>query len=362
MDKYEHIASLVRKLLDDSLTVEELHELQQLFRFAEAKGEAENWLNNLWESSGFQDNCPADSALILNKLNQKIRFSPQVRPALNSNDGRMRLFVRSLMRYAAVFLLAMIISWFWFGKEKHAEQKIADTTIPVSNSEVSVTYGSKTRIVLPDSSVAFLNSGSRLSYSSVFGGERHVSLTGEGYFIVRSDSLRPFLVHAADVTVKALGTEFNVKAYPEEKFVETVLVSGSVAIFKKGQSKPIIELKPGEKAAYTNAAVSSVQPSANISSSPVKEQPLMLIGVDLKPDVTTGWVNNQLVFDAEPLEQIAVRLERWFNVEINIRNAALKKTLLTARYDTENIEQVMHSLQMAAHFTYQIEKNQIIIK
>ena len=88
----------------------------------------------------------------------------------------------------------------------------------------------------------------------------------------------------------------------------------------------------------------------------------MLIGVDLKPDVTTGWVNNQLVFDAEPLEQIAVRLERWFNVEINIRNAALKKTLLTARYDTENIEQVMHSLQMAAHFTYQIEKNQIIIK
>ena len=235
MDKHEHIASLVRKLLDDNLTLEELHELQQLFRSAEAKGEVEGWLNDLWDSSGLQDSYTVDSTFMLDKIKQKIRFSPQARPVMKNSDERVIRFVRTLMRYAAVFLLAMAFSWFWFGRNERPKQQISDTGIPASNSEVSVTYGSKTRIVLPDSSLAFLNSGSRLSYPSVFDSERHVTLTGEGYFIVRSDSLHPFLVHAADMIVKATGTEFNVKAYPEEKTVETVLVSGSVEILKKGQ-------------------------------------------------------------------------------------------------------------------------------
>ena len=364
MDKYAHIASLIRKLLNDDLSPEELNELQYLFRSAEAEGDVEGWLTHVWESSGQQDIYSIDSASMRDKLMQKAGMAQQVRPPMRSMEDPMLVrFVRSLMRYAAVFLLAMVFSWYQFGRDKQPAPPTAGTTVSVGGSEVSVTYGSKTRIVLPDSSMVYLNSGSRLSYSPVFDSERHVTLTGEGYFIVRSDSLHPFVVHTADVSVKALGTEFNVKAYPEEGSVETVLVSGMVEILKRGHTNAFIELKPGEKAAYVKAL--EPEQSTDVcapSTNAVKEQPQMIVDVDMKPDVSTGWVKNQLVFDAEPFEQIAIRLERWFNVEIDIIDETLKKTRLTGRYDTENIEQVIHSLQIAIPFVYNIEKNKIVIR
>lgn len=360
MEKCTHIASLVEKLLNGNLSSEELRELQQLFRSPEAKGEVEEWLGSLWRLSKDEDESFIDLRHILDQLNDKVRESEQSHHVSKHEDDRVSRFVRSVMRYAAVFIVAVAVSWYWFRNER------PETKVPVvvgevvaSNgaNEVSVTYGSKTRIVLPDSSVVYLNSGSKLSYPPVFDRERNVALTGEGYFIVRSDSLHPFVVHTSDVSIKALGTEFNVKAYPEEQRVETILVKGTVEILKKNQTKPIIGLKPGEKATYMKAAV----PKQAVSI-PVKEQPQMMVNVDLKPDVSTGWVNNQLVFDAEPFDQIAARLERWFNVEIVIRNSVLSRAHLSGRYDTENIEQVMHSLQMTTPFTYKIEKNKIIIK
>jgi len=365
MDKYTHIVSLIDQLLNDSLSLEELSELQQLFHSAEAKGDVEMWFAHLWESSGMQKDCSIDSANMLRRLNEKILLAERVHIAGKDKNSRIFRLMRPLMRYAAVFMLAMAFSWFWFGREKLPEiQNIDDNNNFAGVSEVSVTYGSKSRIVLPDSSEVYLNSGSQLSYPAVFDGERHVSLTGEGYFIVRSDTLHPFLVHTADVSVKATGTEFNVKAYPEEGRVETVLVSGTVEIIKKGQSKPIVELKPGEKGSFVKGATTVQQlPDADAKAADAeKEQPQMVLSIVKKPDVATGWVKNQLIFDAEPFEQIAVKLERWFNVEIEICDATLAKTRLTGRYDTENIEQVMHSLKMATPFSYNIEKNKIIIK
>ena len=337
MDKYAHISNLVRKLFDNNLTQTELSKLQHLFRSDEAQGDVDKWLTDLWKSSEQQHRSVAPPRTLTR-------------------------IVRPLMRYAAVFMLAVTLCWLWFGNEKTSD--IEQPAQPVSSgiSEVSVTYGSKTRILLPDSSVVFLNSGSQLSYSPHFDRERHVTLTGEGYFVVRTDSLRPFWVHTNDVIIKALGTEFNVKAFPEEDRVETFLVSGVVEILKTGQTRPIVELKPGEKAAFVRAAVPNQKTTGVAPAIIAKEQPQMIVSVEQKPDVSIGWVENQLIFDAETFGQIAVRLERWFNVEIDIHNEDLKNKRLSGRYDTENIQQVMHSLRLAIPFTYRIEKNKIIIK
>lgn len=369
MKKYEHIVSLVDKLRNDNLSPEELGELQLLFHSAEAQGDVEMWLVDLWKSSGMMDDCHSlDSGAMLRKLREKIEIPEQADTTSRFPPVRRGTvdYVHVLMRYAAVFLLAAALSWFWFGRGKQTATTIAETDASqfVGVSEISVTHGSKSRIVLPDSSVVYLNSGSRLTYPAVFDRERHVTLVGEGYFIVRSDSLQPFLVHTTDVSVKALGTEFNVKAYPEEGNVETYLVKGAVEIIKKGQAKPIIELKPGEKGSYVKetATLEQIVVAASDKVNVDKEKPVLNVSIVRKPDISTGWVKNQLVFDAEPFEQIAVRLERWFNVEIEIRNATLSKTRLTGRYDTENIEQVMHSLQMVTPFSYKIVKNKIIIK
>ena len=363
MENHKHIEYLVKKMLDDHLSSNELHELQHFFRSAKAQGEALLWLEDLWKESDKQKNHPIDAKQMLELLNRKISQIRQKEKSsvIKFDNEWVSQKMRSLMRYAAVFMLAVAFSWYWFQRDASPAEiaPLASAVATTGSNEISVTYGSKTRIVLPDSSIVYLNSGSQLSYPSVFDDERHVTLTGEGYFVVRSDSIHPFLVHTHDVSIKALGTEFNVKAYPEEQFVETMLVKGVVEIMKKDQEKPITELKPGEKATYVKSA--PLQQQQQITN-PAKGYPQMVMGVDRKPDLSTSWVRNQLVFDAEPFEQIAVKLERWFNVEIDVRNQKLRKERLSGRYDTENIEQVMHSLQMAALFSYSIEKNKIIIR
>jgi ferric-dicitrate binding protein FerR (iron transport regulator) len=352
MDVRAHIASLVKKLLDDNLSSAELHELQQLFKSSEVQGDVDLWLSGLWKATGSND-IP-DAKQIVEQLRRKASS-----PAKRDNDRVIRT-IRSIMRYAAVFVLAMAMSWYWFRNDRPADTNPAVAATTDGFNEISVMYGSKTRIVLPDSSVVYLNSGSKLHYPPVFGQARNVSLTGEGYFVVRSDSLHPFIVHTADVSVKALGTEFNVKAYPEENQVETLLIKGSVEILKKDQAKPITGLKPGEKATYIKSG--SQRQSASPVAKNVPDSPRMHINIESAPDVSTGWVNNQLVFDAASFEEIAVCLERWFNVNIDIRTAGLKKVKLSGRFDTENIEQVMRSWQLTTFFTYQIDKNKIIIK
>jgi ferric-dicitrate binding protein FerR (iron transport regulator) len=352
MDAHAHITSLVRKLLDDNLSSAELHELQQLFKSPEVQGDVDLWLSGLWKATGSKD-IP-DAKQIAEQLRRKA-----LNPVKQDNDRVIRT-VRSIMRYAAVFVLAMAISWYWLRNDESADTNPVVAATADGFNEISVMYGSKTRIVLPDSSVVYLNSGSKLHYPPVFGQVRNVSLTGEGYFVVRSDSLHPFIVHTSDVSVKALGTEFNVKAYPEENRVETLLIKGSVEILKKDQVKSITGLKPGEKATYIKPG-SQKQPASPAAKN-APDSPRMYINIESKPDVSTGWVNNQLVFDAESFEEIAVSLERWFNVNIDIRNAGLRKVKLSGRFDTENIEQVMRSWQLTTFFSYQIDKNRIIIK
>ena len=91
--------------------------------------------------------------------------------------------------------------------------------------------GSKSQITLPDGSKAWINAGSKLSYRGDFNqSDRIVNLEGEGYFNVTSNKAKPFIVQTAHLKVKAFGTVFNVKAYPEEKTVETTLVEGIVEI------------------------------------------------------------------------------------------------------------------------------------
>ena len=362
MNTHNRIVHLIKKLLDDQLSSSELHELQQWFRPAKAKGEVLFWLEDIWKESDRQD-YPIDSKQMLELLNRKIYHNKQKgKPIYPARNKMLNLSsLRKLLHYAAVFIFAVAFSRFWFYRDKSSvEIPLVASTIIAGNNEISVTYGSKTRIVLPDSSIVYLNSGSQLSYPSAFDDERHVALTGEGYFVVRSDSLHPFMVHANDVIIRALGTEFNVKAYPEEERVETMLVKGVVEILKKNQTKPITELKPGEKATYIKSEPTQQQQQEIVL--PAKGYPQMVVGVEQKVDLSTSWVKNQLVFDAEPFEQIAVKLERWYNVEIDIRNKSLGKERLSGRYDTENIEQVMHSLQIAASFTYTIEKNKIIVR
>lgn len=114
---------------------------------------------------------------------------------------------------------------------------------------VEAPAGSYSRVQLPDESVVWLKGGSRLSYTQAY--ERIVKLDGEGYFDIKKNESQPFIVHAGDISIKVTGTVFNLRAYSNEKMVETTLASGSVSL-EHADGHTIFRLRPGQQVSCTH--------------------------------------------------------------------------------------------------------------
>ena len=115
---------------------------------------------------------------------------------------------------------------------------------------LSIPRGETFKVVLSEGTEVFLNSDSRLAYPTVFKGkERVVSLEGEAYFKVAKDAAHPFIVKSGNLQITALGTEFNVSAYPESQEIATTLISGSIRVDYNNLTTSVI-LHPNEQFAY----------------------------------------------------------------------------------------------------------------
>jgi transmembrane sensor len=263
---------------------------------------------------------------------------------------------------AAVFFVAL----FYNTSTPTTKDKIA-------KSEVSTKNGSRTKIQLPDGSTVWLNSSSKLVYDNEHFGTyiREVSLTGEAYFDVVKNSAKPFVIHTTKMDIKVLGTAFNVKCYPGEKTTETSLIHGSVEVTLKDRQEKIM-MKPNEKLIINNEDVKQVgEPVKPITASqkeiPLKERPIIELRnhLTLYPTdnsiVETAWKENRLVFSSETLEEIALKMERWYGVTIKISSEKLKKELLTGAFEEETIYQALDALQLTTPFTYKMDKNVITI-
>lgn len=358
------IFHLLKKLQEDKLTSTELSAL-----YSEMKQEStdlEQLISKEWEdiSSGSSE---INAVKVLRSIHQKGNFSNSeiVKPkvGLLAIPNR-RLFAFS--RYAAIFIIAFVTAWYM-----HSSRNMLSSG---STTNIKVAYGSKTTIELPDGSVVMLNSGSKLSYSASFGKEsRTVVLNGEGFFEVKKNTHIPFYVKTIGMTVKVTGTKFNVKAYPDEKLIETTLVSGSVEIFEnKNERHPkrLAILKPNQKAIFQMGNVVTMELHGKnpvVTQSMQKNDgnlimPIIAVEVDIKADVLTCWKNNVLNFDNEKLSEISRKLERWYNVEIKIKDESLSNIRFSGKFDKESIQDVLSALAIVHPITYDINKNKIVIK
>lgn len=212
--------------------------------------------------------------------------------------------------------------------------------------------GSKTEVVLSDGTKVWLNSGSEIRYPSEFGKkQRDLYLVGEAFFEVKKNKESPFLVHTENVDVRVLGTSFNVKSYPEEKMVETTLVEGTIHINKVGSSH-ILKLQPGEKAIFKR----------NADGLKEKDDNAFLVAKDVDTELDTSWKSGKLVFKREKFGDLAIKLERWYNVHISVNNKKLTEEKVTGIFQNESIEQALNALQISVSFSYKIDKNNISIK
>jgi len=204
--------------------------------------------------------------------------------------------------------------------------------------------GTRSKIILPDSSEVWLNSNSKISYQQGFGEkERVVSLLGEAFFSVYKNENMPFMVNVNEMNIKATGTEFNVSAYSADKHVETVLISGEVHLnyLKKGKKESVI-MKPSQKAVLNR-----------VSSNLVVEA--------IHTKAYDSWKDGKLVFDNFTLVEVVEILERWFNVSIVIKNHKLKSYRFTATLDNRSLDQILMYLSYSSPINYTFENNVVTL-
>ena len=237
----------------------------------------------------------------------------------------------------------------------------------VTNEEVLAGAGTRTSMLLPDGTRVWLNSNSRLQYNKGFNSQnREVMLEGEAFFEVTKNAELPFIVHAATLDIQVLGTSFTVKSYPQDATVEATLLKGAIGIRRKGNLNTAqVILKPNEKLVFNRFPSPD---STGHHSNPVREVHPEVAGMAVDhirtdlPDsekVETGWMYNRLVFDGENFQELAVELERWYDVSIIVRDERLNKYHFSGAFTTETIEEALKDLQLTADFTYKINGKEI---
>lgn len=151
--------------------------------------------------------------------------------------------IMKFYRVAAIFLFVFTVgSLLWYYSNQPADIPETFTRVITENGQIS-------KVELPDGSLVWLNSGSKLSYNNFFSSKnREVSLLGEAYFDVKKNEALPMLVNCNGLQVKVLGTQFNVNAYEPETSVDVVLENGSVELFNTSYERVLYRMKPGEMA------------------------------------------------------------------------------------------------------------------
>ena len=205
----------------------------------------------------------------------------------------------------------------------------APVRIATTWRQINAPVGRRTTITLPDSTTIILNAGSTIRYASTFGRvDREVVLTGEGYFLVRHDSTRPFRVLANNAEAQDIGTRFVIRAYDAAQGTIVVVVDGAVGLAVAGTTGPdTVVVKGGMLARMT--------PSGAITTTPVETERY------------TGFTDGLLVLGDLTLDEAVPMIERWYDVSIRITDPAVGHKQLNANFQDEPLTGVLDALSIA---------------
>lgn len=260
----------------------------------------------------------------------------------------------------AVPLIVLLMAGLWRLRD---HKVVSDNKELVS--EISTRHGSRTTVTLPDGSVVFLNVSSKLTYDYGNEDSRQVVLEGEAFFDVSKDEQRPFIIHTKKMDITVLGTTFNVRAYEEDKTVETSLIQGKVEVTIKGEVPKKVILSPNQKIVLFNEEQHPQVVSAPAPANPDKES-YRLEEVKVNPldslVAETAWKENCLVFNNERFADIALKMERWYDVQIIFEDKQVEDHRFTGTFINETVEQTLEALRFTSPFHYRIDKKKIIIK
>jgi ferric-dicitrate binding protein FerR (iron transport regulator) len=324
MHPIDNLHNKIIRLFSGEANPDEKHEIRVWLNQSPRNKKLFSDLREIWLSAGVRENIDNyDLNKAIEIFKQKIQ--PPIRKIFSQQLG-------NVLQYAAIFLIIVGLPVFYFLGKNNSMTEESYTTI-------SCPYGDKSTINLPDGSIVYLNSGSKLTFNNNFHHQfRGVSIEGEGYFSVVENPKIPFIVKAADLEVKVLGTKFNVKAYPTENVISTTLEEGKIEL---GINNQRVLLKPGQRLDYYT----------------LEKKMTFYDLVDITPDVE--WKEGRLIFRNESLEELELKLERWFDVDIDFADEDVKQRRFTGIIERESILETLSYFNLSQHVGYRIKNNNI---
>lgn len=276
---------------------------------------------------------------------------------LAQKNGTMQHRLSSFfIKVAAVLFipLAIYVGFDKFSKTvvpQESDGALIANVIKVSQKQANLKYfvknGVKGQVELPDGSLVWLNSGSTLEFPAQFDtAVRVVKLSGEAFFKVESDKKWPLCVMTPQgITAKVTGTQFNLSCYEDDANFKLTLVSGAVSLINLANNNEI-NVKPLEEIVIPNNKIKMGH---------------LTVATKLKTSIesTTAWKEGVLIFDNTPMLEVVKKIERWYGVDITVKNDKFYSFNYTATFDCESISIVLETLKATSGISYSLKDNKV---
>lgn len=322
---------IIHKYLKGECTREELKKSISLFTDPNKKFEIRAVIYDFYNNED-KDSLrlnPAEKELVLNRIHHLINLSKEEK----KNSYKKRL--ANVLKFAAMLIIGLVTGILISVFEKAGTEYY--TSIAPE--------GSISQLVLPDSTFVSLNSGSEIKYVTNDKKKlREIFLNGEAWFDVKKNKKSPFIVHTSFYDVMVMGTQFNVKAYPEDNEIVTTLEKGTVNVMSSGNFKMKSRiLNPGDQLVY------------NVDDNYLKTN-------KVNTRIYTSWKDNKLIFINMNLKELIVLLERKYGVDIEVKCNVILDYHYDGTIKNETILEVLDILKETLPVDYKIEGQKIIIQ
>ena len=252
-------------------------------------------------------------------------------------EKKSRPFYRTVLleaiKIAAVFAITVASGTYFYKSEI--------CKIGEAMNTITVPAGQRANLTLADGTNVWLNARSEMRYPAVFtGNKREITLDGEAYFEVAKDSLNRFVVQAGDLAVEALGTSFNVKAYEEDNQAVVTLFQGKV---KTSVGRDEAFLLPDQ-------AVTYLKNKGQLKKSTLNDAYRACL-----------WRNNELAFNDEALSEIAVLLNRMYNIQVVFKSEKVKALRFTGVITNNSLDNIIELISLTSPIIYTSKGDTIII-
>lgn len=311
----------IERYLQGDASEEEARYVESLFAEGESNLSLRHYTHKHWEESR-QQQLPfeIDRESMLEQIHSVIDREKKPRAWEN--------ILRVYAKVAAVLLIPMMALILMNVKDKPP-----GSVEPEGKALASIyaPLGARTSFRLPDGTEGTLNSGSTLTYSTPFKGDRIVTLDGEAWFEVAHDQEHPFRVSVRDCSVEVLGTRFNVNAYQDVETVEVVLAEGRVKFVTPSRDE--IPMNPAERLQFSQGVATKMPTD---------------------PEPYHAWTEGKLMFRGASMAEVMRRLERWYHVDIRLADKTLESYSFFATFDDDTLEEVLKFLSMTSPMSYKI--------